>query len=109
MRSGFCPLDRNTLQTCRLSAGAKHYFLVSYNNLEDGKGTISHVNEYTYLGVRITKDGNGEPEINDGINRGRAAITKLNDILWDCDVTSKTKTNIYHAVVKSTMTHAAET
>jgi len=27
-------------------------------HLEDGKGTRSHVNEYTYLGVRITKDGN---------------------------------------------------
>ena len=36
--------------------------------LEDGKGIISHVNEYTYLGVRITKDGNHEPEINDRIN-----------------------------------------
>ena len=55
--------------------------------LEDGKGIISHVNEYTYLGVRITKDGNHEPEINDRINRGRAAITKLNSILWDRDVT----------------------
>ena len=48
---------------------------------------ISHVNEYTYLGVRITKDGNHEPEINNRINRGRAAITKLNSILWDRDVT----------------------
>ena len=37
--------------------------------LEDGKGIISHVNEYTYLRVRITKDGNYEPEI-DKINRG---------------------------------------
>ena len=55
--------------------------------LEDGKGIISHVNEYIYLGVRITKDGNYEPEINDRINRGRAAITKLNSILWDRDVT----------------------
>ena len=26
--------------------------------LEDGKGIISHVNEYTHLGVRITEDGN---------------------------------------------------
>ena len=43
--------------------------------LEDGKGIISHVNEYTYLGVRITKDGSHEPEINDRINRGRADIT----------------------------------
>jgi len=29
--------------------------------------------------------------------------------LWDCDVTPKTKTHIYHAVVKSTITYAAET
>jgi hypothetical protein len=35
--------------------------------LEDGKGTINYVNEYTYLGVKITKDGNHEPEINDRI------------------------------------------
>jgi len=47
--------------------------------------------------------------INDRINRGRAAITNLNSILWDRDVTPKTKTHIYHAVVKSTITYAAET
>ena len=72
--------------------------------LEDRKGIVSHVNEYTYLGVKITKDGNHER-----INRGRAAITKLNSILWDRDVTLKTQTHIYHAVVKSTITYAAET
>jgi hypothetical protein len=58
--------------------------------LEHGKGTISHVSETIYLGVRITKDGNHEPEINDRINKGRAAISKLNSILWDRDVTPKT-------------------
>ena len=77
--------------------------------LEDGKGIISHVNEYNYLGVRITKAGNHEPEITDSINRGRAALIKLNSILWDRDVTPKTKTHIYHAIVKSTITYAAET
>jgi len=60
------------------------------------------------LGVKITKDGNHEPQINDRIDRGRAAITKLNSILWDRDVTLKTKTHIYHAIVKSTITYAAE-
>jgi hypothetical protein len=50
--------------------------------VEDGRGIISHVNEYIYLGVRIIKDGNHEPEINDRICRGREAITKLNNILW---------------------------
>jgi hypothetical protein len=43
--------------------------------LEDGKGTINHVSECVYLGVRITKDVNHEPEINDRINKGRAAIS----------------------------------
>ena len=77
--------------------------------VEDGKEIISHLNEYTYLGVRITKDGNYEPEISDRISRGRAAITKLNSILWDRDVTPETKTYIYHAIVKSTFTYTAET
>jgi len=74
-----------------------------------GKGTISHVSEYVYLGVRITKDRNHEPEINGRINKGRAATSKLNSILWDRDVTSKTTTHIYHAIVKSTITYEAET
>jgi len=77
--------------------------------LEDGKGIISHANEYTYLRVRITKDGNHKAEINDRINRVRAAKTNLNSILWDRDVFPKTKTDIYHAIVKSTLTYAAET
>ena len=55
------------------------------------------------------KDGNHEPEINDRINKGRATISKLNSIWLDRDVTSKTKTYIYHATVKSTITYAAET
>ena len=77
--------------------------------LGDGNGKMNHLSENIYLGVRITKDGNYEPEINDRTNTGRAAILKLNSILWDRDVTSKTKTHIYHAIVKSTITYAAET
>ena len=61
------------------------------------------------MGVRITKVGNHEPQINDRFNRGQADITKLNSILWDREVTPKTKTHIYHEIVKSTITYAAET
>jgi hypothetical protein len=49
--------------------------------LEDGKGTISHVSDYICLEVRMIKDGNHEPEINDRINKGWAAIAELNSIL----------------------------
>jgi hypothetical protein len=48
-------------------------------------------------------------KVRDRINRGRAATTKLNRILWDRDVTSKTKTHICYTIVKSTITYAAET
>ena len=93
---------------CKLNVKKSKYVAIGDTvrdlHLQDGKGTISHVNEYTYSGVRITKDGNGEPEINDRINRGRATVIKLNVIFWDCDVTSQTKTHIYHAIVNSTMT-----
>ena len=73
---------------------------MKYLQLEFGKGIVCHVNEYTCLGLRITKDGNNETEFNDRINSGRAAIIKQNNILWDRDVTPKTKTHIYHATVK---------
>jgi len=43
------------------------------------------------------------------MNRGQEATSKLNSILWDRDVTSKTTTHIYHEIVKSTITYAAET
>jgi hypothetical protein len=99
-----CGLKLNVKKTKYMAIGDTSRDL----QLEDGKGIISHVSEYTDLGVRITKDGNHEPEI-DRINTGRAAITKLNSILWDRDVTPKTKTHIYHAIVKSTITYAAET
>ncbi|PSN39623.1 hypothetical protein C0J52_13800 [Blattella germanica] len=37
------------------------------------------------------------------------ALSKLNNILWDRDITSKTKTNIYNSIVKSTITYGSET
>ena len=38
----------------------------------------------------------------------KASITKLNSVLWDRDVTPKTKTHISNAIVKSTITYVAE-
>jgi hypothetical protein len=98
----FWGLKMNVKKTTNMAIGDTLIDL----HLENGKETINHVNEYTYLGVRITKDGNCEPEMNNRINK--AAITQLNAILWDRDVTPK-QTHIYHAIVKKTITCAAET
>ena len=106
-------IDEYELWGLKLNVKKTKYMVIGntsrYLQLEDGKGIISHANEYTYLRVRITKDGNHKAEINDRINRVRAAKTNLNSILWDRDVFPKTKTDIYHAIVKSTLTYAAET
>jgi hypothetical protein len=77
--------------------------------LDDGNGIISHVHEYTYLGVRITEDGSDDLDCNEKINKGRTAITKLNSILWEHVVTPKPKPHIYHEILKCTIKYAAET
>jgi hypothetical protein len=101
-------IDECQLRALKLKVKKPNYIVIRGTSRDTSRrweGVISHVNEYTYSGVRITKDGNHEPEINDRINRGRAAITQLNSILWERDVTPKTTT---HAIVKSTITCAAE-
>ena len=45
--------------------------------LEDGEGKIIHVSEYVYLGIRITKDWNYDPEFSDSVNNGRAGLFKV--------------------------------
>jgi hypothetical protein len=106
-------IDEYKLWGLKLSVKKTKYMAIGDTlrdlHLKDGKGIVTHLNEYIYLVVRITKDGNYDPEINDKINRERATITKLNSILWDRDMTSKTKTHIYHAIIKSTITYASET
>ncbi|PSN54411.1 hypothetical protein C0J52_10972 [Blattella germanica] len=48
---------------------------------------------YIYLGVKMTNSGKHEEDIKGRINKGRMArpISKLNNILWDRDITIKTK------------------
>ena len=106
-------IDEYELWGLKLNATKTKYMAIGDTSrdlkLEDRKRIISHVSENIYLGVRMTRDGNHEPEIIDRINKGRAAISKLNSTLWDSNVTPKTKTHIYRAIVKSTITYAAET
>jgi len=64
-------IDEYELLSFKLNVKKTKYMAIGDTSrdlqLEDGKGIISYVNEYTYLAVRITKDGNREPEINDRI------------------------------------------
>ena len=71
--------------------------------LEDEQGTIKLCNEYIYLGTKITADGGHDVEIIERINKSRSAISKLNGVLWDQNISYKTKTTIFNTIIRSTM------
>ena len=55
------------------------------------KGRINQIKEPNYLGVTITNDGNHDAEIKNRINKWGSAISKLNNVLWDRNMTPKIK------------------
>ena len=61
------------------------------------------------MGTKITADGGLDVEINERINKGRSAISKFNGVLWDQNISSKTKATIFNTIIRSTMTYGAET
>ena len=65
--------------------------------------------EYVYLGTKINTDGSHDAEINERINKDRIAISKLNGVPWDRNISSRTKTKIFNTIVRSTIMYGAET
>ena len=62
------------------------------------------------MGVKKTdKDDKQENYIKNMINKGKAITAMLNDILWNRQITRKTKLQIYNSIVKSIVAHGAET
>ena len=76
--------------------------------LEEGTGTIKHIEEYKYLGVNITQDGKQDKEINSRINAGKFIIATLNGILRNQRIRKTTKRKIFNAIIRGTMTYGAE-
>ena len=57
-------------------------------------GKILSKEEYKYLGMKITTNGKQDKEIKFRINLYKMAISILNGILWDKQITAETKTQI---------------
>ncbi|XP_030757829.1 uncharacterized protein LOC115883613 [Sitophilus oryzae] len=52
---------------------------------------IRHCNSYKYLGIKIFKDGTLDEAILERNMQGRKAVSKLNGILWDKNITIENK------------------
>ena len=77
--------------------------------LEDQKGCIRRCEEFKYFGVKIDKEDRQENSIKNRINKGRAVTAMLNSVLWNRQITRKKQLQICNSIVKSTLTHGAQT
>ena len=60
---------------------------------------IEDVTEFTYLGAKVTKDGNTEAEIKTRINKARGAFAALKNIWKTKMIRKKTKIRIFKSVL----------
>ena len=61
-----------------------------------------------YLGVQITASGKQDKQIQSRINLGNIAISTLNGILWDNQITAETKIKIFKTIVKRIMNYGSD-
>ena len=96
-------MEVNVVKTEKLVIGGDQQSI----ELEDGR-KILDCEEYKYLGVWLTKDGNLDRAIKDRNVQGRKAIAMLNGVLWDQSISKETKRKIYNVIVKSIVTYGSE-
>ena len=75
--------------------------------LSDGM-EITGTDKFKYLGFTMTKNGSTEEEIKNRLGQTRACIRQLHTIIWNKNIRNETKRMIYHTIVQSIMTYAAE-
>ena len=96
-------MEVNVVKTEKLVIGGDQQSI----ELEDGR-KIQDCEEYKYLGVWLTKDGNLDRAIKERNVQGRKAIAMLNGVLWDQRISKETKRKIYNVIVKSIVTYGSE-
>ena len=70
---------------------------------------VELVKEIVFLGSKITNEGSCTPEIKRRLILGRTAMTKLNSIWKDKDISACTKARIVRAMIFPVATYASET
>lgn len=95
-------LEVNTEKTKYLLIGGKG------QDLELDNGAIKSVEEYEYLGVTVCEDGRDDKDIIKKVGKGKNMTKALHPILWNNNITKKTKTDIYKTLIESVMTYGSE-
>ncbi|XP_030757464.1 uncharacterized protein LOC115883269 [Sitophilus oryzae] len=75
--------------------------------LKNGQSINGCIN-YKYLGAKISRDGTLDKAIRDRNAQGRKAISMLNGVLWDSNISKSNKRHIYSTIVKSIVCYGSE-
>ena len=70
---------------------------------------LENVEDFTYLGSKISNDGNSQREINIRISKAAGAMKQLSNIWKDTNISNKTKLKLYRTNVVSTLLYGCET
>ena len=73
----------------------------------DGE-TVERVSDFTFLGSKITTDGDGSHEIKRRLLLGRKVMTKLDSILKSRDITLPRKVHLVKAMVFPVVMYGCE-
>ena len=71
-------------------------------------GTVETVSDFTFLGSKITADGDGSHEIKRRFLLGRKVMTNLDSILKSRDITLPTKVRLTKAIVFPVVMYGCE-
>ena len=69
---------------------------------------IEEVTEFTYLGTKLTNDGNSESEVKATTSKARGAFVALNNIWKNNKITNRTNIRLFKSNVLSVLIYAAE-
>lgn len=95
-------LEVNTEKTQSMVIGGKG------QDIELDNGIIKTVKYYDYLGVTICEDGKDDKDILKKIGRGKNMTKTLHPLLWNKNLTKKTKINIFKTIIEPVTTYGSE-
>ncbi|XP_065361932.1 uncharacterized protein LOC135955509 [Calliphora vicina] len=82
---------------------------VSTDNIMLQGQPVECVESFCYLGSTVSTNGAAETDVNNRLNKARAALGRLQPVWRNSQISRRTKLRIFNACVKSTLLYGSET
>ena len=69
---------------------------------------VEEIQEFAYLGSKITSDGNSEEDVKARINKARGTLASLKNVLKSTKISTNTKIRIFKSIVLAVLLYGAE-